>query len=145
LFSDNSTDTIQTHSVDEAISRMREAYKIGAEVGFVEGILNANDAKRIVNAVSPMPLLLNLATNGVTPNWTVEEGAKMGFKVFIFPFSGVFPVVHALRKSYKEVLEQGTDVKACGHLTPREFFSIVGLSDMMEIDKLAGSTIYKSV
>jgi 2-methylisocitrate lyase-like PEP mutase family enzyme len=124
---------------------MKEAYSIGAEVGFVEGILNAEDARRITREMAPMPMLLNLATNGVTPNWTVEEGKLLGFKIFIFPLAGIFAAVHALRESYREVLETGTDVKACKGMTPREFFNVVGLSEAMEVDRLAGSTDYKSV
>jgi 2-methylisocitrate lyase-like PEP mutase family enzyme len=124
---------------------MQDAYKIGVEVVFVEGILNAEDAKKITAALAPMPVLLNLATNGVTPNWTVAKGKAMGFKIFIFPFSGVFPAVRALREAYREVLEKGTDIEACGDLTPREFFSIVGLTEAMEVDKKAGSVAYSSV
>jgi len=124
---------------------LREAYQCGAEVGFAEGIRTEEDARRVVKEVSPMPMLLNMATNGVTPNWTVSAAKEFGFKIFIFPFSGVFPIIHTLRESYRQVLEDGSDAKACNGITPRDFFEIVGLSEAMEIDRASGSTLYGAI
>jgi 2-methylisocitrate lyase-like PEP mutase family enzyme len=145
LPTNSSTDAIQPHGIDDALSRMKLAHSVGAEVAFVEGILTAADAKKVVQSLHPMPCLLNLATNGNTPNWTAKEAHEMGFRIVIFPCAGMVPVVHALRESYKEVMERGTDVKACRGMGPRGFFEVVGLKEAMEIDAKAGGVAYKNV
>ena len=124
---------------------MKQVHTLGAEVGFVEGILNESDAKKVVQTLHPMPCLLNLATNGNTPNWTVKQAREMGFRIVIFPCAGMVPVVHALRESYREVMEKGTDVEACRGVGPRGFFEVVGLKEAMEIDAQAGGIAYKGI
>ncbi|KAF7295369.1 RING-type domain-containing protein [Mycena indigotica] len=84
-----------------------------------------------------LPVLLNLATNGVTPNWTVKEAKEMGFKLVIFPCSGMIPAALAIRKAYQEIKTQGSDVEGCGGLGPKGVFEIVGLNEIMDVD--AGS------
>jgi len=139
------TDAVQPLGLDEAISRMKQCYKIGAEIAFVEGILNEHDARKITSALHPMPCLINLATNGNTPNWTVKQCQEMGFRVVIFPCTGFCSVVHALRKAYSEVILEGTDVKACQGMSPKEFFEVVGLKEAMEIDAKAGGIAYNAL
>ena len=92
-----------------------------------------------------MPMLLNMITNGVTPNWTVAQAKEFGFKIIIFPFSGISPVVHALRESYRQVIEDGSDAKACNGLAPRDVFEVVGLSEAMELDKASGSSLFGGI
>lgn len=139
------TDAVQPLGLDDAITRMKQCYKIGAEIAFVEGILTEEDARKITSSLHPMPCLINLATNGNTPNWTVKQCHDMGFRVAIFPCAGFCTVVHALRAAYEEVMEKGTDVNACQGMGPREFFEVVGLKEAMEIDAKAGGVAYKSM
>ena len=143
--SNSRTDAIQPLGIDEALARMKQVHTLGAEVAFVEGILNESDAKKIVQTLHPMPCLLNLATNGNTPNWTVKQAREMGFRIVIFPCAGMVPVVHALRESYREVMEKGTDVEACRGMGPRGFFEVVGLKEAMEMDAQAGGIAYKGI
>jgi 2-methylisocitrate lyase-like PEP mutase family enzyme len=141
---DPRTDTIQTHNIDEAITRMKEAYAIGAEVAFIEGILDAEQARTITKALHPMPVLVNLLANGVTPNWTVKEATELGFKVCIFPFAGILPAAKAMQEAYKELMETGTDKQACeSGLNPRKLFTIVGLDEALEIEKRAGGSFFQ--
>lgn len=121
---------------------MKDAHESGAEIAFVEGIRTEDQARRVVQALHPMPALLNLATNGVTPNFAVAQAREMGFRVVIFPLAGIVPAVHAFRASYREVLEEGTDVKACRGMGPLGFFEVVGMKDAIEIDERAGGKYF---
>jgi len=121
---------------------MKQSYSLGAEVAFVEGLLNEEQARKVVRELHPMPCLLNLATNGSTPNWTVKQAQEMGFKIVIFPLAGAMTAVHGMREAYREILESGTDVQSARGMGPKGFFEVVGLNKAMEIDSKAGGAAY---
>jgi 2-methylisocitrate lyase-like PEP mutase family enzyme len=121
---------------------MKQSYSLGAEVAFVEGLLNEEQARKVVRELHPMPCLLNLATNGSTPNWTVKQAQEMGFKIVIFPLAGAMAAVHGMREAYREILESGTDVQSARGMGPKGFFEVVGLNKAMEIDSKAGGAAY---
>ena len=116
--------------LDEAVARCKAAVEAGADVAFVEGLTNKEDAVKAVKALAPTPVLLNLATNGVTPDWTVSEAQEMGFKLVIFPCAGMIPAALAIRNSYREILGKGTDAQSCQGVGPRDFFKMVGLDEV---------------
>jgi 2-methylisocitrate lyase-like PEP mutase family enzyme len=78
------TDALQSLGVDEAIRRVKAAIAMGADVAFVEGIKSAEQAEKVVRALAPTPVLVDLP-NGTTPNWSAEEAQKLGFKIAIYP------------------------------------------------------------
>jgi 2-methylisocitrate lyase-like PEP mutase family enzyme len=122
------TDSIQTHGLDEAIERIKIAREAGADIGFVEAPLSKDDAIRVVHELKPLPMVLNLPTNGATPNFTNEEALEMGFRITWHPLAGAMASVHALRKAYHDVTVKGTDVETAQGMGPREFFQ--GQSEM---------------
>ncbi|KAJ6482482.1 Pyruvate/Phosphoenolpyruvate kinase-like domain-containing protein [Mycena sanguinolenta] len=132
------SDSLAEFGVDAAIARCKAAIEAGADVAFVEGLRTREDAERAVRELAPAPVLLNLATNGVTPNWTVQEAREMGFKLVIFPCAGMIPAALALRAAYREILGKGTDVTSCAGVGPKAFFEMVGLNEVIAIDGQAG-------
>ena len=116
------TDSIQTHGLDEAIERIKIAKEAGADIGFVEAPLTKEDAIRVVRDLAPLPMVLNLPTNGATPNFTNKEALEMGFRITWHPLAGAMASVHALRRAYRDVIEKGTDVETANGMAPREFF-----------------------
>ncbi|KAF7377518.1 RING-type domain-containing protein [Mycena sanguinolenta] len=136
------SDALAEFGVDAAIARCKAAIEAGADVGFVEGLRTREDAERAVRELAPAPVLLNLATNGVTPNWTVQEAREMGLKLVIFPCAGMIPAALALRAAYREILDKGTDVKSCAGVGPKAFFEMVGLNEVIAIDGKAGGQFH---
>ncbi|KAJ7182807.1 Pyruvate/Phosphoenolpyruvate kinase-like domain-containing protein [Mycena crocata] len=126
--------------VAEAIVRCKAALDVGADVAFVEGLKTREDAERTVRELALAPVLLNLATGGVTPNWTVREAQEMGFKLVIFPCAGMIPAALAVRTAYREIRTQGTDVQSCAGVGPKGFFEMVGLDELIAIDAQAGGS-----
>jgi hypothetical protein len=57
----------------------------------------------------------------------------------ISPCAAMVPVVYALRESYRDVMEKGTDVKSCRGMHSRGFF-VVSFIGAMKIDQNA---VYK--
>jgi 2-methylisocitrate lyase-like PEP mutase family enzyme len=130
------SDASQNLGLSEAIARCKAALSAGADVAFVEGLRTRAEAEEAVRALAPAPVLLNLATGGVTPNWSVAEAKEMGFKLVIFPCAGMIPAALAMRAAYREILAQGTDVKSCAGVGPKAFFEMVGLDEVRRISFL---------
>jgi methylisocitrate lyase len=55
--------------MDDALDRMQKAREMGANMGFVEGLTNEQEARLVVKTLSHdgWPLLLNHVTGGKTP------------------------------------------------------------------------------
>jgi 2-methylisocitrate lyase-like PEP mutase family enzyme len=117
------TDSNQTHGLDEAIERIKIAKAAGADIGFVEAPLNKEEATRVTRELSSLlPMVLNLPTNGATPNFTNKEAQEMGFRITWHPIAGAVAALHAMRKAYSDVMNKGTDVETAQGMGPRELF-----------------------
>lgn len=149
--------------VDESIIRLKAAVAAGADVAFFEAARSAEDVFKVVEALKPTPVLLNLLQGGVTPDFTIPEMEKMGVKigvrvifprlvhcnakmpcavVQIYPTTGLMVALQASLQAYKHLKETGTYVHS--DMTIREFFAVVGLEDSIAIDKAAGGTTYSN-
>jgi len=122
---------------------MKAASRWGPEVAFVGGIHTEEDARRIVQELDPMPCLLNLATNGNTPNWTVKEAQEMGFSDL--PLRRYDSRRPCFAESYNEIMETGTDIRSCRGSGPKGFFEVVGLNNAIAIDQKAEGIAYSKV
>jgi 2-methylisocitrate lyase-like PEP mutase family enzyme len=133
------TDARQPNGFDDAMDRIKLAFDAGADVGFFEGPVAQAEVERVI-AEAPGPMLLNLATNGVTPNLRVREVEALGFKFAIWPTACFAPAALAIRNSLEELKRDGTDLRSVGGLSPRDVFEIVGLEEAMAIDRRSGSS-----
>ncbi len=79
------TDSLQSLGYDAAVSRLKAAIAVGADVAFLEGFTSKEEGKRVCAELAPTPVLLNMVGGGVTPDITVTEAKEMGFKIIIFP------------------------------------------------------------
>lgn len=139
------SDALQSFGVENAIKRCKSAIDAGADVAFVEGITNKEEATLVVEALSPTPVLINLVTNGVTPNWTAAQAQEIGFKICIYPCASIIPASIAIGNAMDEILCHGTDAIACHGINPREFFMQMGLSDAVALEKMVGSITFDNV
>lgn len=133
------TDARQPNGFDDAMDRIKLGFDAGADVGFFEGPVGMAEVERVI-AEAPGPMLLNLATNGVTPNLRANEVAALGYKLAIWPAACFAAAANAIRASLEELKREGTDVAAVGGLSPRDIFEIVGLEEAMAIDRRSGSS-----
>ncbi|KAJ7761318.1 hypothetical protein B0H16DRAFT_1530771 [Mycena metata] len=54
-------------------------------------------------------------------------------------------MVHASRAAMKSLKETGTDFAAAQGMGPREFFEVMGLWDVVNMDSKAGGTAFNSI
>ncbi|KAJ7761404.1 oxaloacetate acetylhydrolase [Mycena metata] len=139
------TDSAQVLGMDEALTRLKLAADAGADVCFIEGVKTKELLERTVAALGPKPVLVNVISGGLTPSFTSQEAEASGAKIIIFSLASCVPMVHALRAAMKSLKETGTDFAAAQGMGPREFFEVMGLWDVVNMDSKAGGTAFNSI
>ncbi|KAF3017228.1 hypothetical protein E8E15_001271 [Penicillium rubens] len=135
---DMETDSLAVEGYQAALGRLLAARECGADMGFLEAIETEEQIKNAVRVLSPMPLMVNLVSNGKTPWFSPEELGEWGVKLAIYPGAAGKSVLHTIRRAYKYLMETGKDDAEAQGLEPKGFFDVMGLQREMEIDKLAG-------
>jgi 2-methylisocitrate lyase-like PEP mutase family enzyme len=137
------TDALQSLGYEGAVSRLKKAIAVGADVAFLQGVTSEEEARNLCQELAPTPVLLNMAASGETPNMSVREAKEMGFKIIIYPGFAVGPVYKAVAKVAKELKETG-DIKEGTSMGvgPRELFGVCGLQEAIEFDIAAGGSLY---
>lgn len=130
-----------TGSLDEAIKRA-EAYKrAGADALFVEAPRSMDELKRISRELEP-PFVANMLEGGVTPILSREELEKMGFKIAVFPLTGLFAVARTLQETFAHLRSKGTTRDIMDRLlTFGDFHEIVDLESKYAIDRKYGGEV----
>lgn len=138
------TDALQTDGFEEAVRRLKAAVAAGADVGFLEGVTSAEEAREVCKLMAPTPMLLNMVEHGATPSWTPAEARELGFKLIIFPFASIFPAYKAIKEAFVRLKETGrTGLEE--EFTPRRLFSVVGLKESTALDAAVGGSLYSKV
>jgi 2-methylisocitrate lyase-like PEP mutase family enzyme len=133
------TDARAVAGLQEAIERARAALAVGADVAFVEAPQTVEEIAAIPAAVGG-PCLFNVVAGGRSPEVTVADLERWGYRVAIFPALLLGPVVVACDQALtslaqtalaSESLSPGT-VSAAGdeaELGPAALFRRVGADD----------------
>lgn len=134
------TDSLESLGYEAAISRLRKAVAIGADVVFLEGLTTLEQCSRVCNDLGPTPVLLNMVAGGITPDLSVDEATRLGFKIVIFPAASLWPVFEHVGNAMKELKEKrGTNLKEARRLGGvRHHFNMLGLKECMRFDAAAG-------
>ena len=138
------TDALQTYGMDEAMTRLKKCIEIGADVAFLEGLTSLEQCKQVCEELAPTPVLLNSVPGGLTPDMSVDEARKLGFKIMIHPALALSPVVEAVTKSYRELKDTGraTVSEEAKKKGVKQIFSMCGLEREVEFDAKAGGKAY---
>jgi 2-methylisocitrate lyase-like PEP mutase family enzyme len=139
------TDARQTYGFDEAVERLQEAVKIGVDVAFLEALQSKEEMEKVCKIMGDTPVLLNVVPGGVTPEYTIEEASKMGFRIIIYPGLCIGPVLDSVSKGLRELqtTRKSSSVVTAGGI--KEAFNLCGLQECIDIDKEAGGEAYATV
>ena len=129
------TDARAPLGLDQAIERGRLYYKEGADVIFVEAPLSIEELKEIPRKI-PAPLVANMIENGVTPTLSALELKEMGYRMAVFPLSGLYGATYAMKKIFSDLKKKGT-TQDCRHIMVdfAEFNELVELQKFMDMDQ----------
>ena len=102
------TDARSVNGLDDAIQRGQAYYEAGADVIFVEAPQSLEELKEIGSAFPDVPLFANMVEGGKTPILSHDELSELGFKIVVYPLTGLFSATHALQSSLSFLKENGT-------------------------------------
>lgn len=138
------TDCLQSLGYEVAVSRLRKALAIGADVAFLEGMTTLEQCSRVCKDLAPAPVLLNMVAGGITPDLSVEEANQLGFKIVIFPVVALGPVVEEIGKAMKDLKASRrahvSELQRSGGV--KHLFNVLGLQECMQFDSAAGGTSF---
>jgi len=128
------TDARAPLGLDEAIERGKLYYKEGADVIFVEAPLSEEELKEIATKIHA-PLVANMIENGVTPNLSADLLQQMGYRIAVFPLSGLYGAAYAMRKIFSDLKQTGS-TQSCRDIMMNfgEFNELIELQKFMEMD-----------
>jgi 2-methylisocitrate lyase-like PEP mutase family enzyme len=131
------TDARAMEGIDGAIARANRYGEAGADVCFIEAPTSRPELERIPREVQ-YPLLVNMLTGGVTPILSVEELARLGYKIVVCPIESLLVAGAAIRKLIQTLLTRGrVDLPPDEMMTFAEVKQVLGLDEVLNLrDKL---------
>ena len=138
------TDALASLGFEVAVSRLKKAISIGADVAFLEGLMSRDEAVKACQELAPTPVLLNMAHGGVTPTFNVTEAKEMGFRIVIFPTLALNEVYKSVTRTFERLREEGVATYGMDKGDPslRDLFGVCGLDEAMKFDQDAGGKMY---
>ncbi|HVX02187.1 MAG TPA: isocitrate lyase/PEP mutase family protein [Nitrososphaera sp.] len=133
------TDARAPLGLDEAIERGKAYRKAGADVVFVEAPRTIEELKKVADEVGG-PLVANMIEDGVTPNLTGPELLKLGYRIAVWPLSGLYSATYAMREVFLELKKTSyTKNTRKMMVTFKDFNEFVDLQKYMDLEKRYGS------
>ncbi len=129
------TDARAPLGIDEAIKRGKKYREIGADVVFVEAPHSIEELKAISSEIDA-PLVANMIEEGITPNLTSKDLLDLGYRIAVFPLSGLFSSTFAIYDTFKTLQQTGTTKPLIDRMIKfKEFNKLVELDRYMNMEK----------
>jgi methylisocitrate lyase len=129
------TDAGAPLGLDEAIARGKAYRKAGADVIFVEAPRSIEELKKVADEIDA-PLVANMIEAGVTPNLTGPELLKLGYRIAVWPLSGLYSATYAMREVFTELKKTSYTKKTRRMMvTFKDFNQFVDLQRYMDLEK----------
>lgn len=128
------TDAAAPLGLDEAIKRGQLYKEIGADIVFVEAPHSIEDMKKVSKQIDA-PLVANMIEEGVTPNLTSAELLDLGYKIALFPLSGLYSSTFAIYNTFDTLKRTGTTKSIKDKMIKfKEFNELVELDKYMAME-----------
>jgi 2-methylisocitrate lyase-like PEP mutase family enzyme len=129
------TDARTQYGLDEALKRAEAYAKAGADILFIESPESEAEMARIGRHFD-LPLLANMADGGRTPILPKQRLEELGYKIAIFPTTGLLAATKALQRVYGVLKDKGSSDQLANELpTFAELCSVVGFEHVWEFEK----------
>jgi 2,3-dimethylmalate lyase len=129
------TDARAPLGLDEAIERGRAYHKAGADVIFLEAPNSIEELKKIAKSIDA-PLVANMIEEGLTPNLPSKDLLKMGYRIVVFPLSGLYAATFAIKQVFLELKNTGATQEGRGMMvTFKDFNKFVDLQKYAALEK----------
>jgi len=132
------TDAKAVEGIDSAIERAKLYKEAGADIIFPEALETEEDFKIFAESVDG-DLLANMTEFGKTPYYPAEKFADMGYKIIIYPVSGLRTALNAISALFDEIMETGSQVKFVEDmLTRKDLYNLINYDSYVKMDKSLG-------
>jgi methylisocitrate lyase len=102
------TDARAVHGLDEAIRRARAFADAGADAVFVEAPQSVDEMARVRDALpGGVTLVANMVEGGKTPIRSLADLGAAGYRMVVFPLTGLLAATAALRDAYGALHRDG--------------------------------------
>jgi 2-methylisocitrate lyase-like PEP mutase family enzyme len=122
------TDSRAVLGFEEAIKRANLALEAGADMAFVEAPQSLEEVTAVPRLVKG-PCLLNMVWRGKTPDLSLAEAEKIGYKLMILPGLLSRTVVGACDAALHELKAQGRHPTPASDITPQQGFRMNGADE----------------
>ena len=125
------TDARSSLGLDEALRRAEAYLAAGADVLFIESPESEAELRKIGSALD-VPLVANMVDGGKTPVFAPKDLEAMGFRIALFPVTGLLAAAAALTQTYAALKGNG----APAPLMPfADFTTMIGFPDIYAFEK----------
>lgn len=129
------TDARTAHGLDEAMRRAEAFAKAGADVLFLEALESEAEMERVGKAFD-LPLLINVVEGGKTPVLPANRLQALGYRLAIFPVTGLLAAAQALQATYAAIKAAGSSAGLAQPLYPfADFTRLMGFPRVWDFEK----------
>jgi len=130
------TDARTTCGIDEAIERGLAYEEAGADIIFVESPETEEEMKKITS-IFVVPVLANMVEHGRTPFLPVSKLEEIGYNLAIFPVTSTYVIAKAVQDVMATLKKTGSTESIMDKMVLfEEFNNLIGLPDILEVEKL---------
>jgi len=122
------TDSRAVLGFEEAVKRANLAIEAGADMAFVEAPQSLEEVTAVPRLVKG-PCLLNMVWRGKTPDLSLVEAEKIGYKLMILPGLLSRTVVGACDAALRNLKVQGRHPTPASDITPQQGFRMNGADE----------------
>jgi 2-methylisocitrate lyase-like PEP mutase family enzyme len=112
------TDARAAHGLDDALDRAATMADAGAEVLFIEGLLDIDELRAAGAVVPEVPKIANMVEGGKTPILPREQLVELGFSVILYANAALQAAVYGMQHALGRLLETGSGTAIEAQLTP---------------------------
>ena len=127
------TDARAPLGLDEAVRRGHAYAAAGADVIFIEAPQSIGELKTIA-ASFDLPLFANMIEGGKTPFLSGLELQRLGFKMVIYPLSGLFAATWAVQEMARRLKATGSTAGFDDMVSFQQFEEVIGANQFREIE-----------
>jgi len=132
------TDAKAVEGIDSAIERAKLYKDAGADIIFPEALETEDEFKIFAESVNG-DMLANMTEFGKTPYYPADKFADMGYKIIIYPVSGLRTALNAISALFDEIMKTGSQVNFVeGMLTRKDLYNLINYDNYVKMDKSLG-------
>ena len=128
------TDSYAVNGIDDAIERGHRYIEAGADILFIEAPGKIEDLQVISEEFKGKWLFANMVEGGKTPILSQNKLESLGFKVVVYPLTGLFSSINALTMSYNYLYSNNTSLGHEDMITFSDYEELIGLEKYKKIE-----------